>query len=315
MGNQSKILKKKKVKNTKMRTSAEKDLILNEEHQMDVVEDVTDSKTPETYLPSFHMEKDEILDFDATAYEMYHSMNVEWPCLSFAFLKNSLEMENLHFPLTTYMVSGTQADQSHNNKLWVMKWSQLNKMKHDQDSDESDEEDPILNYKELKLNAGVNRLKMMPSSQKSHVVALWLDSGHVSLYDITKAVSSLDSTENATHGTTLFTSLFTFTGHSLEGFALDWSSLISGRLVTGDCKKHIYLWNRHEAGTWIVDNTPFHGHTQSVEDLQWSPNEQELFASCSSDKTLKLWDARKKDKPVMNSIAHESDVNVLSWNR
>eukprot|EP01136_Pigoraptor_vietnamica_P005517 Opistho-1_new@37277 len=51
------------------------------------------------------------------------------------------------------------------------------------------------------------------------------------------------------------------------------------RLLTGDCRKHIYLWNMHEGGSWAVDKVPFNGHAQSVEDLQWSPTESEVCAT------------------------------------
>lgn len=86
------------------------------------------------------------------------------------------------------------------------------------------------------------------------------------------------------------------------------------RLLSGDCRKFIYLWNPHQ-GSWQVDLTPFSGHTNSVEDIQWSPNEANVFASCSSDKSIRIWDVRKKDKSALSIEAHSTDVNVISWNR
>lgn len=107
--------------------------------------------------------------------------------------------------------------------------------------------------------------------------------------------------------------LFTFTGHPDEGFSLDWSNKLSGRLVSGDCKKNIYLWNPNNS-SWDVDLIPYVGHEASVEDLKWSPTEQDVFCSCSVDRTIKFWDVRGKKQPVANINAHESDVNVISWN-
>jgi len=47
-----------------------------------------------------------------------------------------------------------------------------------------------------------------------------------------------------------------------------------GRLVTGDCKKNIHVWEPQEGGaSWTVDQRPFSSHSKSVEDLQWSPTE------------------------------------------
>lgn len=49
---------------------------------------------------------------------------------------------------------------------------------------------------------------------------------------------------------------------------------LKGRLVSGDCKKNIHVWEPREGGTsWQIDQRPFSSHTKSVEDLQWSPTE------------------------------------------
>ena len=44
----------------------------------------------ETYLPGQKLDEGEVLDFDPSAYDMYHAMNVEWPSLSFDFLRDNL---------------------------------------------------------------------------------------------------------------------------------------------------------------------------------------------------------------------------------
>ena len=57
------------------------------------------------------------------------------------------------------------------------------------------------------------------------------------------------------------------------------------------------------------------GHEDSVEDIQWSPTEGNVFASCSMDRTLRIWDSRVRTAPQLSVMAHATDVNVISWNR
>uniref|UniRef100_A0A5S6Q3P7 Glutamate-rich WD repeat-containing protein 1 n=1 Tax=Trichuris muris TaxID=70415 RepID=A0A5S6Q3P7_TRIMR len=86
------------------------------------------------------------------------------------------------------------------------------------------------------------------------------------------------------------------------------------RLATGDCRRNIHLWKLVEGGTWQVDQRAFKKHEDSVEDIRWSKSEQSVFFSCSSDRSIKIWDARAKpDNACMFDLqnAHDSDVNVI----
>lgn len=139
---------------------------VNTEIEMDQDKDDED-KDIRVYLPGQALEKDEVLEADQSAYEMLHSMNVKWPCLSFDILWDQLGDERCTFPATTYVVTGTQADQANNNEVLVMKMSQLAKTKNDDgnqsddDSDDDDvDEDPILEYKSMKHVGGVNRVRV-----------------------------------------------------------------------------------------------------------------------------------------------------------
>ena len=76
------------------------------------------------------------------------------------------------------------------------------------------------------------------------------------------------------------------------------------------------MTTRTEGGGVVTDTAPFTGHAGSVEELQWSPNEKNVFASASSDGTVKVWDARSKSrKPAVSVKVSDSDANVLSWSK
>jgi len=287
-----------------------------------------DEENLQVFIPGRdQLEEGEVLDFDNSAYDMLHGLNVEWPCLSFDIITDKLGAQRTKFPMTAYMVAGTQADNPQNNKLMVMKLSNLCKTKHDDkgsdDEDDSSDDDsdngddtnngePLLETKTLKHHGGVNRVRCTRLGEDTTVAASWSETGKVHLWDLSTLVRGLDFPQ---HDKPPAGPLHTFAGHPTEGFALDWSPTTPGRLLSGDCRKYIHLWEMTGAGTWAVGGQQYTGHTASVEDLQWSPNEQNVFASCSVDKTIKIWDARQQKKSVLSVTAHASDVNVISWNR
>ena len=76
-------------------------------------------------------------------------------------------------------------------------------------------------------------------------------------------------------------------------------------------------WQLQRAGqVSAIDNVKSRGfaqgHEASVEDIQWSPTEGNVFASCSVDRTIRIWDSRVHTAPQLTVTAHASDVNVIS---
>eukprot|EP00002_Diphylleia_rotans_P026183 TRINITY_DN520_c0_g1_i2.p1 TRINITY_DN520_c0_g1~~TRINITY_DN520_c0_g1_i2.p1 ORF type:complete len:490 (-),score=126.08 TRINITY_DN520_c0_g1_i2:297-1766(-) len=274
----------------------------------------------QVYVPGVTpLEEGEKLEYDSRAYDLYHSLQVEWPCLSFDIIRDNLGNLRNSFPVTLYMVAGTQASRANQNKILLMKMSDLHRTKYDEDdeddsgSENSDDldDDPILESRAISHMGGVNRIRSMP--QQPHIIATWADQpAAVHMWDLSADLRSIDRPGAARASNTQ--PLFSFKGHATEGFSMDWSPITPGRFLSGDCKKFIYLWNPTQ-GKWEVDKMPFTGHTESVEDIQWSASVPDVFASCSADCTIKVWDARGKRVPVLSVNAHESDVNVISWKK
>lgn len=72
----------------------------------------------EVYRPGHHqLAEGEDLDYDSSAYTTFHKMTVDWPCLSFDIIRDSLGHFRTKFPATFYMVAGTQAAQEDQNKV------------------------------------------------------------------------------------------------------------------------------------------------------------------------------------------------------
>ncbi|KAJ2306685.1 Ribosome assembly protein rrb1, partial [Coemansia sp. RSA 2706] len=215
------------------------------------------------------------------------------------------------------------AERAHQNQVLLLKWSQLHRTIHDDvdDEDKDDDvndldEDPILETKTLRHQGGVNRVRVLQSHQ-TPLAATWADTGKVHIWDIKKLMESFE-TPGTQVPASVHQPLFTVASHGrTEGYAMDWSA--DGRLLTGDCGSKIFLTTRRNdtGASFVADRSAFRGHTASVEDLQWSPEEASVFASCSVDQTIKIWDVRAKSRGFALEVpnAHDADINVISWNR
>ncbi|KAL8734624.1 MAG: hypothetical protein Q9181_003140, partial [Wetmoreana brouardii] len=273
----------------------------------------------------------ESLSPDTSTYEMLHNLTTTWPCLSFDIVPDQLGDNRKAYPATVYAVAGTQAEskKAHQNELMIMKLSGLSRMDRgrDDDSDEDDDDedenaDPILETKSIPLPSTTNRIRahqlspMNASRPPTTLTATMLDNSDILIHNVTPHLTAFD-TPGATINSQQPKPLATLKMHRTEGYALDWSPLIAqGKLLTGDNDGKIFVTTGAEGGKWAPDNRPFTGHQGSVEDIQWSPNERNVFASASGDGTVKVWDVRSKSrKPAVSVKVSDTDVNVISWSR
>lgn len=89
-------------------------------------------RLPRAFIPGLHsLGKDEILEADESVYVMRHTMNTDWPCLSFDVLRDDDGDQRQRFPASAYIVAGTQADAATKNQLTVFKMTQLHKTQKD----------------------------------------------------------------------------------------------------------------------------------------------------------------------------------------
>lgn len=283
----------------------------------------------QTFIPGrSKLQAGESLAPDVSAYEMLHTLSTPWPCLSFDIVRDSLGDNRKAYPATLYAVAGTQAEsrKSRENELIVLKLSGLSRMERDRDEDSDDDDDgdentePILETRAIPLASTTNRIRVHQCPQvdaaaaPTTFAATMTEAAEVLIHNVTPHLSAFDIA-----GTIISPQqskpLATLKMHRTEGYAVDWSPLIpQGKLLTGDNDGKIFVTTCADGGKWTTDNRPFTGHEGSVEEIQWSPNEKNVFASASSDGTVKVWDVRSKSRRAAVTVTvSNTDVNVMSW--
>jgi len=273
------------------------------------------------------IEEGEQLDVEPGTYDMLHRAQVEWPCLSLDVVRDDLGAQRTTYPMTAYVVAGSQAANVEDNRIYMMKWSKLYKTSKDgredeeddeesEDEDSDDEHEAALESKSAPHPGGVNRVRSMP--QAGHIVATWADTGKLHMWNLDAHRKALDKpSERAPPAAK---PIFTCEKHSDEGFAMDFSPHDTGRFLSGGNDGLAMLWEPVQGGWSVGSDSPFSGHKSSVEDVQWKrtgTSAQSIFASCSSDGSFRVWDVREKARKksaVHVPEAHGGvDVNVLSW--
>ena len=304
---------------------SDEEVVGSDEEAMDEEKGSAKAEKAKVYIPGRDANSDE-LEHDESTYVIYHTAQTGSPCLSFDVVERNNDNPD-DFPLTIYAVAGTQAAESNLNKVLVMKMSNLHKTQKDVNSDDEDSDDdddldkkPNLDVVPIMHHGGVNRLRSTKLGDVQ-VAATWSERKSVHIWNLQEQLTAIDDnflmSEYTKKKKATSQPMFTFAGHTDEGFALDWSNTTTGNLLTGDCKGNIHLWKMHEGSAWVVDQRPFLSHEGSVEDIQWSPNERSVFASCSVDCNVKIWDIRANPSKacMLTKRVHDADVNVMNWNK
>jgi histone-binding protein RBBP4 len=154
----------------------------------------------------------------------------------------------------------------------------------------------------------VNRARYMP--QNHFFVATRGPQAEVYVFDLSKHPSF--PTQDG-----LFYPQITCLGHTKEGYAMGWSPLKEGHLLSGSEDHTVCLWDINQAtkrdGT-VNAQTIFKGHTDVVEDVDWHAKDPNLVASVGDDASIRLWDLREAKATAVVEKAHDGDINCVAFN-
>lgn len=258
---------------------------------------------------------DEELECDSRAYAMYHRLGVEWPCLSFDVVTDEQGGGRTVFPHQLTIACGTQASQASENRLSLLRVSNLRLMEVDDSDDDDDREldddqdnddlEPVVVQCGVPHPGTVNRVASWDA--EPGMIATWSAESTVHVWDLRTPARSLERSDPAKQMKKGAVATLT---HVDEGYALAWAS--DGRLATGDNSGHVAIW---ASGRFDTKDVSWQISTAAVEDIAWSPTETTVIMSVGCDASVRVWDTRAKAGPMLTrSHAHSSDINSMSWN-
>ena len=259
--------------------------------------------------------KGEDLECDPRAYTMLHTLNVEWPWLSFDVLPDDQGGGRTVFPHSIVTVSGSQAGSTGANKLTLARLDGLTKTKIDDmedsvsDSDEEDDDDdegPRATACEVGHPGPVRRVAAAPAERG--LVATWSDDDSIVRFWDFRREARLYCADNATASVTNNKRPLATVASNAPGYALAWSS---SRFASGDDNGTVLACNLQSGSVDVIAR--WQGPS-SIEDLAWSPSEATVLMAVGVDKSIQVFDTRHKTAMLTRPDAHTDDINTLSWN-
>ena len=163
----------------------------------------------------------------------------------------------------------------------------------------------------ISFQGEVNRAKPMPQDQ--NIIASKCINGEVQIYELNKHLEE-NELENYLAQPELI-----LNGHNKEGFGLDWNLGKKGYIISGSEDNKICVWDINKGK---VDESkgglnplfkPPDTHQAPVNDVCFHRLQFNIFASCSDDRQIRLWDMRM-EAPMFKIEGHVQEINSVDFN-
>ncbi|KAK9066111.1 hypothetical protein SSX86_015513 [Deinandra increscens subsp. villosa] len=261
-------------------------------------------------------------------YDWFANHNLIWPSLSCRW---GPQLEQATYKNRQRLYLSEQTDGSVPNTLVIANCEivkpRVAAAEHISQFNEEARSPYVKKFKTIIHPGEVNRIRELP--QNNNIVATHTDSPDVLIWDVESQPN-----RNAFLGATESRPDLVLTGHQENAeFAL--AMCRSEPLVlSGGKDKSVVFWNIHDHISTLATQPKtdgpgdkqtkspiiqargvFHGHDDTVEDVQFCPTSAQEFCSVGDDSCLILWDARTGSSPVVKvEKAHNADLHCVDWN-
>jgi len=101
-------------------------------------------------------------------------------------------------------------------------------------------------------------------------------------------------------------------GHREEVHSVAWSCQGS-TLASGSVDETVHIWATSSDGQ-LKESQELKGHTKTVEQLAWDPQQDNRLATASTDKTVRIWDCRSSQGSKCTQIVQTKGENInIAW--
>ena len=267
----------------------------------------------------FEEEVDQIINeeykiWKYNAHHLYDTLIIgalEWPSLTVNWLPEIEEQDSYKIQR---IIIGTHTNNNEQNYLLICKIKFPKQSLNILDEDNYEyyyHKQTINNYYKLdekieieyKINhkGEVNRARFMP--QNSNLIATKSPNYEIHIFNYKKQPKIPIDNEIKPE--------IKLTGHTNEGFALNWSTLKKGYLLSGSFDKRICLYDINNEKNALIHT--YEDHEGIIEEVNFNKINENIFASCGDDKKLIIFDMRQ-EKPIFCIEAHVQEVNSCEFN-